>query len=241
MEKFELAGNLKSKTGKGAAKQLRRDGLIPGIVYGEKENLMVTVNQKDFSTLRRKAKANALLQLKTDDNKDRMVVIKELQKDVLTREILHIDFLTVSMDKKIKISVPIEETGTPIGIKMGGILTHLLREIKAECLPGNIPQSIKVDISNLEVGQTLHIRDIEIPEGTTVLENPDETICVVKLPEAEKSKEAEEAEEAAATEEAATGEAAGGTEGAPKADASKEDKEKPKEDKGDKEEKGKKK
>ena len=196
MEKIELQGNLRTETGKGSARQLRRDGLIPGIVYGNKENIMVSINHKEIAGLLQKAKANTIFNLKLEKNKDRTVVIKELQKKILHKGFLHVDLLEISMDKKLKISVPIEESGTAIGIKMGGILTHTLREIKVECLPTNIPQSINIDVSNLDVGQTMHIRDIETPEGVTILNNSDETVCAVSLAEAEKSKETEEAEAA---------------------------------------------
>ena len=210
MEKIELQGNLRTETGKGSARQLRRDGLIPGIVYGNKENIMVSINHKEIAGLLQKAKANTIFNLKIEKNKDRTVVIKELQKKVIHKGFLHVDLLEISMDKKLKISVPIEESGTAIGIKMGGILTHTLREIKVECLPTNIPQSINIDVSNLDVGQTMHIRDIETPEGVTILNNSDETVCAVSLAEAEKSKETVEAEaaEVAATAEAPTDAAA---------------------------------
>ncbi len=205
MKELELQGNLRTKTGKGEARQLRRNGLMPGIVYGNKGNLMVTINHKDMARLLQKAKANTIFNLKVEKNKDRKVVIKELQRNVITRDFLHVDLFEISMKKKIKISVPIEETGQPIGIKMGGILTHILRELKVECLPESIPEAIKIDVSNLDVGHNLHVRDIEVPDGVTVLSNPDKTICSVNLPEAEKSKEAEEEE--AAAEAAAAGEA----------------------------------
>ena len=205
MKELELQGSLRSETGKGKARQLRKNGLIPGIVYGNKANLMVTLNHDDMAKLLKKAKANAIFNLKVEKNKDRKVVIKELQRNVITRDFLHVDLFEISMKKKIKISVPIEETGQPVGVKMGGILTHILRELKVECLPESIPETIKIDVSNLDVGHNLHVRDIVMPDGVTILSNPDETICSVNLPEAEKSKEAEE-EEAAATEAAATGE-----------------------------------
>ena len=205
MKELELQGSLRSETGKGKARRLRKNGLIPGIVYGNKANLMVTLNHDDMAKLLKKAKANAIFNLKVEKNKDRKVVIKELQRDVITRDFLHVDLFEISMEKKIKISVPIEETGLAVGIKMGGILTHILRELKVECLPESIPETIKIDVSNLDVGHNLHVRDIVVPDGVTILSNPDETICSVNLPEAEKSKEAEE-EEAAATEASATGE-----------------------------------
>ena len=205
MKELELQGSLRTETGKEKAKRLRKNGLIPGIVYGNKGNLMVTINHDDMVRLLQKATANAIFNLKVEKKEDRKVVIKEVQRDVITRNFLHVDLFEISMKKKIKISVPIEETGQPVGIKMGGILTHILRELKVECLPESIPETIKIDVSNLDVGHNLHVRDIVIPDGVTILSNPDETICSVNLPEAEKSKEAEE-EEAAATEASATGE-----------------------------------
>ena len=97
MEKIELQGNLRTKTGKGTARQLRRDGLIPGIVYGQNENLMVSVGRKDINRLLQKAKANSILYLKVDKEKEKMVMIKELQKDVVTMDFLHVDLLEISM------------------------------------------------------------------------------------------------------------------------------------------------
>ena len=230
MKELELQGSLRTETGKEKAKRLRKNGSIPGIVYGNKGNLMVTINHDDMVRLLQKATANAIFNLKVEKKEDRKVVIKEVQRDVITRNFLHVDLFEISMKKKIKISVPIEETGQPVGIKMGGILTHILRELKVECLPESIPETIKIDVSNLDVGHNLHVRDIEVPDGVTVLSNPDETICSVNLAEAEKSKEAEE-EEAAA--EAVAGEAS--AEGA--ADA----KEKTADDKGQDKEKDQKK
>ena len=211
MKELELQGSLRTETGKGKATRLRKNGLIPGIVYGNKGNLMVTINHDDMVRLLQKATANAIFNLKVEKKEDRKVVIKEVQRDVITRNFLHVDLFEISMKKKIKISVPIEETGQPVGIKMGGILTHILRELKVECLPESIPETIKIDVSNLDVGHNLHVRDIEVPDGVTVLSNPDETICSVNLAEAEKSKEAEEEEAAAAAEEeAVAGEAPAG-------------------------------
>lgn len=198
MDRVELSANLRTKTGKGIARQLRRDGLVPGIVYGNKNNTPISLNGKDLTTLLRKTSANLLLHLKIENEKDKIVVIKEIQKGVIKRDILHLDLLEISMEKKLKITAPVEATGTPVGAKMGGILTRLMRKIKVECLPNNIPQSIAVDVTNLDVGQTLHVRDIQAPSGTTILDNPDETVFAVNLPEAEKSKEeAEETPEAA--------------------------------------------
>jgi large subunit ribosomal protein L25 len=211
MKELELQGSLRTETGKGKATRLRKNGLIPGIVYGNKGNLMVTINHDDMVRLLQKATANAIFNLKVEKKEDRKVVIKEVQRDVITRNFLHVDLFEISMKKKIKISVPIEETGQPVGIKMGGILTHILRELKVECLPESIPETIKIDVSNLDVGHNLHVRDIEVPDGVTVLSNPDETICSVNLAEAEKSKEPEEEEAAAAAEEeAVAGEAPAG-------------------------------
>lgn len=223
MATIELSSSIRTKTGKGVARQLRREGLIPGIVYGNEESLSVSINQKDFSRLLKKAGTNSIVNLKIKNKNDRMVIIKELQKEVINKNILHVDLLEISMNKKLRIRVPIEETGTPVGSKKGGILTHLLREVEVECLPANIPQKLPIDISNLDVGDTLHVRDILTTDNVTILDNADETICVINLPEAEKSKEMEEeaAEIAAATE---TAEAASDEEKKSSEDKGKKDK-----------------
>jgi len=199
METIKLSGNLRTTTGKGKARQLRQKGLIPGIVYGNKENLLISFDSKEMSLLLKKTGTHNVLSLNLDNKKEKMVIFKEVQKDVLSRDILHVDLMEISKKKKLKINALVEEVGTPVGTKMGGILTRLLREVKIECLPENIPQSIKIDVSNLEVGQTLHIGDLKAPEGVAILNNPEDTLFAVKLPEAEKAKE-EEAEEPSAEE-----------------------------------------
>lgn len=211
MNKLELQGSLRTTTGKGEGRRLRNDGFIPAVVYGNKENMMLSINNKEIVKLLKKTKANAVFNLKVDKVKDKIVVIKEIQRDVMTRNFLHVDLLEISMDKMLKINVPVQETGIAMGIKLGGILTHVLRELKVECLPTNIPESIKVDVSNLDVGQTLHVSDVEVPAGVTILNAPDDVVCALSLPEAEKSKEVEDAEAAAAAAAAAPA-AAGGKE-----------------------------
>ena len=199
METIKLSGNLRTTTGKGKARQLRQKGLIPGIVYSNKKNLLISFDSKEISNLLKKTGTHNILHLSLDNKKEKMVIFKEVQKDVISRDILHVDLMEISKKKKLKINALLEEVGTPIGTKMGGILTRLLREVKIECLPENIPQSIKVDVSNLEVGQTLHVGDLTVPEGVTILNGPEDTLFAVKLPEAEKAKE-EEAEEPSAEE-----------------------------------------
>lgn len=194
MERMELQGNLRTETGKGGARQLRREGRVPAIVYGSKGNTMLSLNTREMSRVLSKMKSNTILNLKVGDKKEKMVVVKELQKNVVSRDLLHVDLLEISMDKKLKLSVPIKETGKPIGIKLGGILTHLLRELRIECLPADIPESIEIDVSSLDIGHNLHVQDIEAPKGVAIMNSPEEVICAVNLPEAEKSKEAEEGE-----------------------------------------------
>ena len=201
METIKLSGNLRTTTGKGKARQLRQKGLIPGIVYGNKENLLISFDSKEMSLLLKKTGTHNVLSLNLDNKKEKMVIFKEVQKDVLSRDILHVDLMEISKKKKLKINALVEEVGTAIGTKMGGILTRLLREVRIECLPANIPQSIKIDVSNLEVGQTLHVGDLEVPEGVAVLNSPEDTLFAVNLPEAEKAKEAEEPSAEAAAEE----------------------------------------
>lgn len=211
MKENRLKAFAREDTGKGAARKLRADGYIPGVVYGEgADPRSLYVSNYEFVKMVSKASSrNILIDLQFEgESESRKVLIKDIQMDPVTSSVVSIDLLMISMDKEISMSVPISLIGTPEGVKnMGGILEFLHREVEISCLPGNIPEKIDMDVSEMKIGDTLHYEDL-VAEQYTVLSNPRVSICTVVAPtvikepvavaaEGEEVPEGEEAAEAA--------------------------------------------
>ncbi|MGI6096968.1 MAG: 50S ribosomal protein L25/general stress protein Ctc [Dethiobacteria bacterium] len=219
METVELKAVRREKSTKGALKKLRREGMIPGIVYGRsKEPISIAIDRSELkSVLGTAAGMNVLVELKINGEgalQTETVMIKDIQHDILIRDnLLHIDLLRVSMTEKIEVSVPLILVGEPEGVKDGGVLQQLLREVNIRCLPADIPDQLDADVSSLQIGESLQISDLSVPEGIEMLEEADEVVVVVSAPEQEVVEEeaAEEAGEAAETADQ-SGEAGEGTE-----------------------------
>lgn len=199
MEQIELTAQQRMGLGKGAAKKLRREGLIPCILYGpaSKETTPLVVKTVDLSkALATEAKSNVLVTLKIegDKKKARTVMFRGFQRDPLKRDIIHIDLYELMMDHKIIVDVPVHFTGKAQGVALGGILQHEARTLKVECLPNQIPDKIDVDVTPLAIGHSLHVKDITLPQGLKVVGDPNVTVALVAAPMAEvEVKTAEEA------------------------------------------------
>ena len=169
--------------GKGPARQLRRSGAIPGNVYGrEVEPIAVALDARDFAALVSAISVeNTILELSVDDEAPRRVLIREIQRHPVRSEYLHVDFFEIRAGEKLKVNVPLHLVGTPIGVRNGGVLQQVRHELEVECLPSEIPPSFEVDISGLEIGDSLHIGDMDLG-GLDVLEEPERTICLVAAP-----------------------------------------------------------
>jgi large subunit ribosomal protein L25 len=160
----------RNNKGKNAAFRLRDQGLIPAVLYGHNfPPVTLTISAAEISTILKpvghSAGEHALHKLSIEDRSDipaKDIMIKEIQRDPITHKILHIDLYAVRMDEKIIVPVRVNVTGKAPGVKMGGILQQMLREIKIKCFPSDIPQAFDVDVSGLEIGQSLHISDINI-------------------------------------------------------------------------------
>jgi len=146
MEKFTLDSQERKPASKSEMKKLRASGKIPAILYGDMANMSLTIDAVKFTTLLKMAGRNVMISLCMPDKTSKTVLIKDIQKNVISRELSHIDFYSVSMKKKIDISIPVVLVGEAPGVKSGGVLSHIVRELKVKCLPADIPENITVDI-----------------------------------------------------------------------------------------------
>ncbi len=190
MAKPVLNALTRKTKGKGAARKLRRNQQIPANFYGPNaQSMMLAVNYAELERLMRQSAAeNIILDLKIQSDggsEARSVILKELQVDPTKDIYLHVDFCEISMDKEITVHIPISLTGTPSGVKEGGVLQHVRRELNVSCLPDKLIDSLELDVSGLEIGDALHIRDIMLPEGITNLEEDDLTVALVAAPTVE--------------------------------------------------------
>lgn len=185
MENLSLSVDKRALTGKSGARTVRRAGSIPGVVYGIKDSTPLTIPPKELEALlSTRAGANVVFQLNVEGEaaSERPVIVKELQRDPMKGTIVHADFLEIRMDEKIEIAVPLSLSGESPGEKMGGTLSQLLRELEVSCLPNAIPEQIEVDISEVEIGDVLHVRDLQIPEGVELVADPDDPVLTVIVP-----------------------------------------------------------
>jgi large subunit ribosomal protein L25 len=192
--KFEMAAEVRERSGKGVARQLRRNGKIPGVLYGQAECLLLTLDPASITgILRAHAASTALISLKIAGGSQalRTALLRDFQVDPVTGEVLHADLFEVSMDKAIRVKVPVTVVGgVPAGVKEGGVLQHNLRELHIECLPSAIPDQIEVDASQLAIGQGIHIRDLSRREGVRILDDVDQMVVSVAAPMSEAKLEA---------------------------------------------------
>jgi large subunit ribosomal protein L25 len=202
MEKILVKADARSEVGKGVARSLRRSGMLPAVVYSGGNSRPIKVHGKEMSKLIFTGTGDHALitiELHEDGTKksEHPVLVKDYQTDPVSDELLHVDFIEVSLKKLVKVTVPIEIVKEPIGIKMGGILEHHLRDIEVECLPTQIPDKIEVDAGHIDIGHSLHVSDISAPEGIKIITDPSGAILNVSAPKVEEVA-AEEAEGEAA-------------------------------------------
>jgi large subunit ribosomal protein L25 len=189
MATVDLKCEIRTKVGKEAARRIRQAQRIPGVVYGGPGGpIPVQVKPQDLLTAL-VAGENVLINLSLvggGDGQRRTVILKELQLDPVKGRPLHADFLEITMERKIRVQVPLVLTGDPVGVKgKGGILEQPLRQLSVECLPLNIPDRISVDVANLDIGNAIHVRDLIVGEGVRILEDPARVVASVTMPAAE--------------------------------------------------------
>jgi len=197
-EHLRLTPQKRDNLGSNAVNRLRKDGRIPAILYGNGDPQPLEVSSRDFvAAIQSSASENALVDLTIGEEgkTSRLVLIQDVQHHPIKDTILHIDFHEIRADQKIQAHVPIIEEGEPTGVKnKGGVLDHLVRELHIECLPADLPSEINVDISNLDLEEALHVSDIPVPKGVTVLNAPDITVFMIHPPRVSGTSDEETAE-----------------------------------------------
>jgi large subunit ribosomal protein L25 len=193
--KFEIAAEARDQAGKGVARKLRRSGRIPGVLYGQGECLLLTLDPVVVTKiLRSPAGSTALITLNINgasSQKSRTALFRDWQVDPVSGDLLHVDLFEVSMSKAIRVKVPVNIIGgTPAGLKEGGVLHHNLRELHIECLPASLPEAIDVDASELKIGQGIHIKELHPGEGIKLLDEADQMVVSVAAPMSEAKLEA---------------------------------------------------
>lgn len=195
--RFTIKAEKRDVFGKNAARRLRKEGRIPVILYGaETNNVPLVMKKKDvFRILKSESGENTIFKV-SFDSETRNAMIKEIQKDPVSDEILHTDLIQIAMDKEIQVSVPVLFQGEAVGVKAeGGFVDVITREVEIECLPGDIPENIAVDVSGLHLNQSLRMEDIILPAGVKVLTDPNTMIVHIEAPSVEEVVVEEEEEE----------------------------------------------
>lgn len=188
MELREIGIQRRTETGKQVAKRLRRQGLIPGVLYGARPASPIAVDLKHLlKATHGHAGGTQLLKLRfAEDSETRTAIIRDLQIDPVSEALLHVDLQEVAMDRAITVTVPVHPVGEPVGVKdQNGILGMILREVQVSCLPGLIPDRIEVDVSMLRIGDVLTVANLAPPASIRILNDPGQAVATVSPPMAE--------------------------------------------------------
>lgn len=195
MEALELKAELR-QLGKGHAKNLRQQGLVPAVMYGKDKNTeLLQIEARSLARVLSVAGTHQLIAVQVANKKPVMTLARDIQKDVIKREYLHVDFYMVQMDQKVEAQIPIRLVGEAPAVDLGGVLTQGLDQLDVECLPGDLVNFIEVDISGLaEFNDTLTVADMVVPGTITVLSDPESMVAKVEPPRiVEEEAEGEEA------------------------------------------------
>jgi len=201
-KQVKLSAERRTVTGRSAVRKLKAKGVVPAVIYGAKDKAEpLQVSRRDINAMLSHASGENILVELEIAGKSRLALVQEVQHAPLGGAILHIDFHAISMDEVIQADVPLEPTGVANGVKnMGGLLEHNLRSLAIECLPRDLPDIITVDVSALNIGDAIHVREIQLPTGVTTRVQPDLTAFSVLAPTVEEEPVAAEVDAAAGPE-----------------------------------------
>ena len=192
MQQVRLEAQKRETSGKGAARGMRRAGNLPGVLYGRKNEVIpIQINARRFQDFLHNYGENAFINLEIADHGTENVMVKEIQRDPVSNQLLHTDLLRISMDEPITSAIPITLVGSAPGIQEGGILEFPHRQLAVYCLPTLLPEEFVVDIGELEIDDRLSVEDLSLPEGIEVLDDPNTRIVAIVPPRIEEEPEAE--------------------------------------------------
>jgi large subunit ribosomal protein L25 len=184
MKEIKVNTKERKEVGKEAAKRLRKEGWIPAILYGHGEETLPILVDKNTLPL---FSESSILSMKVDSNASRKTLVKEIQRDFITGEVLHMDFQLIHEHEKITVEIPINLEGLAVGVKdEGGTLEHFLRSVQVRCLPSEIPPEFRLDVSQLKIGDVIHVKELlsEYP-NVSIEEDPDQTVLTITPPKVE--------------------------------------------------------
>ncbi len=189
MSETALVVEAREAIGKGANRKLRAAGRAPAVLYGRgRDSLPLAIDPRALDKILRANGANTLLDLTVEghaERKESVALVRDLQRHPLRGDIVHVDFYEVDLARVVTVDVPVHLVGKARGLDFGGILEHTLREISLECLPRAIPEAIEVDISAMEVGDVIHVAELALPEGVSLVTDGDLGVVHIALPQAE--------------------------------------------------------
>lgn len=197
MKEIPMTATRRDETGKGVARRARAAGMIPGVVYGPEISPMpIVLEEREFRAAMKHADASTVLNLKVNGDENK-VLVRDIQRHPVTSRVIHIDFHAISMNKPINVSIPIHFVGTPIGVKVdGGIMQTVLREVEISCLPMDIPDHFEIDVSELGIGESIHVSELSIPNAE-ILTVARRTVVTIAAPTVIKAATTAEGEEVA--------------------------------------------
>ncbi len=216
MEQLELNATVRKTTGNSPARELRRGGQIPAVLYGpQTESVLLTVNIKELEQIFKKGNIGSIilnLVIQNGKKVTKPAMIKEFQSHPVSGDFLHIDFYEIDMQRKINVMIPVVTKGICKGVELGGLLQIIRREIEVLCMPGDIPEAIELDITDLDMGDSLHVDEIPLGDNVEIATDVNFTVLTVVSPKVEEVEEEEEEEALEGEEAAAEGEAGEGAE-----------------------------
>ena len=205
MEQFELNATVRKTTGNSPARQLRRGGQMPAVLYGpQTESVLLSVNIKELELILKKGNIGSLilnLVIQNGEKITKPAMIKEFQSHPVSGNFLHIDFYEIDMQRKINVMIPVVTKGQSAGVELGGLLQIVRREIEVLCMPGDIPEAFEIDITDLDIGDSVHVEEIPLSDNIEIPADVNFTVLTIVSPKVEEVEEEEEdleGEEAAA-------------------------------------------
>ncbi|HNY17870.1 MAG TPA: 50S ribosomal protein L25, partial [Treponemataceae bacterium] len=196
MEQKVLNARTRTETGKGAAKRLRAAGRLPAVMYnGEGKAIMIDIDEKEFSKLFHLITESTLIDVKLDGAKGISSFVKDVQYDIIIDKVNHIDFYEVDANKMLRTKIMIKLSGSPDGVRQGGVLEAGTTAVEVECLPKDLPERIIVDVSDLQLNHSIHVKDLKVASTVKILSDPHKTVATLKyikneVPAAEETAEA---------------------------------------------------